>query len=811
MRRLGLLFPIVMAGSALWLAGCSTKPKIVAQNNMLPTVRLTSAPYSSVDEYYYSITLNWTAFDPDGRVDYFLYAIDPPRPNATVPFPETTWVRTDRNELTYQFPATRSKSSSLYADDFHVFALRAVDNRGGRSLVTYRAFFAQTQAPTVKIDSPPPSLQSKAFVTPAVLIQWHGDDLDGVFTKKPKKYKYFLISDQTEVTLNTALVDRDSVRRYYQPRNWVGWDSTSTETTYVQYTNLIPDKEYIFCVVAFDEAGAYSPIFELNQNMLYFRVSFAGNNNPTITMWNEFFSYTYPGGSYEPLNPERVVPLEIPAGERVTFNWAAEPIPGSVMRSYRWALDITDLNDETRRRSPDTDLNRWSDKSLAVTSATIGPFIGSNVARKFYIEAEDINGLKSLGIIGFTVVTATFDRPLLVVKDWRYQVDVKTVTTQPCVDRPKLQWPNSAELDSFLFARGGFPWKCYTPAAVSKPGLFAGYDFDTAGTRIGRADQTVPLSKLARYRHVIWITDAKGASNGGSGTSSDPAAALKYMCAPNRANTIATYGRMGGQIWMLGGGAATAATDNYNSVRNDTQPPAPGRTYTVDYFGELVPGRFMYDFAKWQSEIKPSNGNFFYDRLLGRNTGNPFYNGLPTTLDYHSEADGDSFPPGRTYVPQLFYYDVAYVEYLSKPNQYQEDIDPGDPENFQSALDTLYAVRGASLVQPSEGNANNVIMTIHPARSISVNPKVVFSGFDIWSYRRWQCQAIVDFVVRDLWGLQRTGPSFSTRARAAASEPQPGPGFGTATAERARAVQATRSLGSVRTARDGAAATRKPR
>ena len=83
------------------------------------------------------------------------------------------------------------------------------------------------------------------------------------------------------------------------PRNWAGWDSTSADTTQVQLTSLVPDQEYMFCVVAFDEAGAYSPVFSRDQNMLYFRVTFAGPNNPKIPFFNEFFQEFTPGNTLE--------------------------------------------------------------------------------------------------------------------------------------------------------------------------------------------------------------------------------------------------------------------------------------------------------------------------------------------------------------------------------------------------------------------------------------------------------------------------------------------------------------------------------
>lgn len=802
MRRLGILLAACAAmASMAVLSGCGKGPITgIIPINIAPTVRLTAAPptYSEADRYFYFVTLNWTAYDPDGRVDHFLIAVIDLGVRTTLSQDslstytrEPTWIRTDRSDTTIKFNTTFSRPGVLWADDSHIFLIKAVDNRGAESEVQRRAFFSNTLAPTVQILSPYPSQQAKAFVTPAVLIDWDGDDQDGVFTKKPVKYKYILISDQSEVPLSVLLVDRDALRRYYAPRFWAGWDSTSADESLHQYTDLIPGNEYMFVVIAFDEAGAYSPVFERNVNMLLMRVTFAGNNNPTITMFNEFFSYTYPGGSYEPLNPARVVQLELPANSQVTFNWFAKADEGSIMRSYRWALDILDLNDNTERSDQETDLAHWSPKHIYTTFATIGPFPGGNQIRTFFIEAEDINGLKSLGMIGFTVVQPTFEFPLAVVKDYRLLVDKKTAPSQTCVDKPQnLQWPNSAELDSFLFARGGFPWRCYGPAGTqSTPGIFKGFDFDTIGTRISRIDQTVRLSTLSRYRHVVWIADINGASSNTEGTTASPMSALKYMTAPNRANTLATYVRQGGKVWVCGGGALEASLYSYDRTNNNGAP-APGKTYSFDN-NELIPGRFMYDIFKWQSEVKISNGIIDITKHLGRNANDPLYAALPARFDYHSEADGDMFPPGRTpRIDQNFYYEDSRIEYLSRPNAYYEDLDPGPGENLVSGLDTLYEARGISLVQtpcpncppiPNPSNLKNATMTVYPARSLGLanQSQVIFSGFDIWNYRKTQCRDLVHFVLKDLWGLDDNVPPRSPGRMIASPKPWAAPAIST--------------------------------
>jgi hypothetical protein len=166
--------------------------------------------------------------------------------------------------------------------------------------------------------------------------------------------------DSSVVPLDVANQNPDAVRQYYAPRNWAGWDSLPGDTTQKQYTNLTvadPPKRYLFAVVAFDEAGAYSPIFSRNSNMTLFKVTFAGVQLPRIGIFNDFFLYEYDQGSYRPGDPNQVVHVQVPAAkpghpaDRLALNWyAASPI-GAPIRSYRWAVDITNLEDETRART----------------------------------------------------------------------------------------------------------------------------------------------------------------------------------------------------------------------------------------------------------------------------------------------------------------------------------------------------------------------------------------------------------------------------------------------------------------------------
>src|SRR5688572_10396496 len=88
--------------------GCGKKSSVLnPKPNQRPVIELTRAPYNESTRFEYSYRMNWLAYDPDGRVEYFLYAIDPPSPTSAIPDPETTWVSTDKSERLVTFSATK--------------------------------------------------------------------------------------------------------------------------------------------------------------------------------------------------------------------------------------------------------------------------------------------------------------------------------------------------------------------------------------------------------------------------------------------------------------------------------------------------------------------------------------------------------------------------------------------------------------------------------------------------------------------------------------------------------------------------------
>jgi hypothetical protein len=721
----------------LLAAACARRAKTIVVANRPPEISLKSSSLPPARAGEVSRLMRWTASDPEGRIDHYLYAVDPRAMDRA----DDGWTRTDETSYVMSVPA-HDAATLPSGRSGHLFAVRAVDAGGALSAPAWVAFgdSSATIPPTVQILCPRPSDLARAYLPPSFRINWDGIDPDGVFTQKPVKYKYRLFTDNgPDFNLSTIRARPDSVRRFYAPQ-FADWDSVGGDSTSVSYSNLTIDAEYIFVVVAFDEAGAYSPVFSFSTNMLYFRVIQPNSLGPPLTMFGSGFSYTYATGSIPP-NPAPALTVDEPADQPLTFSWFAMPFPSSCdgLLRYRWALDIADIGDETPRSNEATDWMHWSQWSDAATSATVGPFNPPGFKRQshqFYIEADDPVGLRSLGTFGFRVSRAPFDDDLLIVDDTRYLPDQRTFPT-PCMNAPIGAWPTAAELDTFLYARGAFPWRCYPAGTMSTPGIFNGYHYDTLGTR-GLPGVVPSLLVLNRYRHVLWLVNNAAASNFKAPTDpTDPTTAMRYMSEPGRINVLAAYVAQGGQLWLAGAGAGSANLRPWNKTNNDAVPPTLALTFS-NANGELVPGRFIYDVSHWRSEFKQLRATVQINRSLGRLTGSPgLYSLLPPKMETKSVAT-DPLPPLRT--SSNFYQTQSDIEFLSLPNIIME--------GGGAVLDTLYAAAGGTL--PFGQIAAN--MTYYHG---SENAPLVFTGFNLWNFRRAECIQLVDFVLQQVWGLSR--------------------------------------------------------
>lgn len=725
--RAGQLALAVCVALVLALAGCSKRGTFEPLPNAAPEVEITQAPSSATQPYWYAYEMRWTGRDADGSIAFYEYTVDPP----TVANAETTWTRTEENRQVVQFRASQVDGPGAGTGrDYHTFVLRAVDDRGGRSLPVARSFNAYTIAPTVQVISPRPSTLLAPQVGTTFSVKLTGTDPDGRASRRPVKYKWKIFGQgNTDFDFLTMLVQPDSLRRFYAP-TFAGWDSAAGDTATVLLRDLVPDRDYVFVAVSFDEAGAYSPVFSYDLNMLFVHVDLRASLGPKIRVFNESFDFTS-GGAY---STRPLVTAEVPANQPVRFNWSATAATGGFITSYRWAVDIGSVTDDTPRSNEDTDLTHWSQPSPATTAAVVpatpGVLPGQPRVRFFYVEATDNADNKSLLVVQFTVIQPSFDRPLLIVDDTRFRTDRQLANG--CVQPPQEAWPTAAELDTFLYAKGNVPWRCYPTGTLSQPGVFAGYDYDTLGTR-GSFDPTVSLRTLGRYRHIVWYVDRASALYTNQDVRLNPITSLRYMATPGRSNTLGTWAQQGGKLWLFGGGVATALQLPWERVQ-----PNSGVYSNTD--GELVPGRFMYDVAGWRSEI--TIGTMINALLVPppahRTPGVPNWSQLPTTLR-EKTFDSDPVPPQRQEFD--FYQSYCFGEWLTRQNLVTEGVG----SNERVTLDTLYLAAGAQA-------ASRPAMTYHHG---SQTGPTMFTGFPIWYLRRTDAIAITDFVLQNLWGLPR--------------------------------------------------------
>ncbi len=734
---LGALAAVLLALSA----GCGHKLRGTLLPNERPTVTLTYAPASTSQPYSYAYQLYWSGFDPDGRVDHFLYCVDPP-PGAGA---DTPWVATTENRKLFLFRSDDPDSLGTKArpGGYHVFVLKAVDGAGLCSSPAIEAFFSYTVAPKVMFVQPKPNPLNYPVLPPVTTFTFTGIDADGRTTRRPVRYKYKLFSEVSpEIDFKAVVTQADRLRQLFAPA-FAGWDSIAGDTCRVQAPHLTPGRQYIFAVVAIDEAGAYSPVFSYDGNLLRFLCDFTGKQGPKISIWNAYFSQVYPGGGYNP-DPASFVHIEVPGGQRIDFHWSAVAQNGADLRSFRWALDIERLDDETPRTDENTDWRHWSRAALGATGAIVGPFVGTGPdsleEHRFYLEAEDSNGLKSLAVILLRVVRPSFARELLFVDDTRFSPDHSLRTWPDSTIAPAGLWPSAAELDTFLFARGGVRWRYYIPGTTkSPPGVFAGYSFDTVGTRFLNSGE-LPMSLLFGYRHVVWMCDAAAAYTQPPYYSSYPMPVLRWISGGNGTKSLAMYCASGGATWFLGGGIAYNTLLPFNVRTNDS----PTITFS-NAAGELLPGRLMYDAPHWRSEIglKTGFGAVRNPALPGSRPGGPDYSLLPATLAVRSSKT-DPVPPERT---SASFYPTSYgAEVLTQPDNVLEDPTfSGDSAAFVPMLDTLYFATGG------DAQGRPIMTYYHGGESGTT----VFSGFPPWHFQRAQAILLADFVLQRIWGLSR--------------------------------------------------------
>jgi len=706
MRSRNQAIAAALALLVLLATGCSSHrtSSLTGADNQSPVVQL-ERPASAGAE---AQRVDWNAHDVDGTIDHYEITVDP---NA-IATGSGAWERTEsRSHVLRSGNATPGALTGRRTSEPRFFGVRAVDDRGGISDIAARAYVGDNIAPTVQIVAPRPSRIYEALLENGSAIRWEGTDPDAQ-TGKPLEYRYLLLDDRDQIRL--VLSNPDTLRSLYGPE-YETWRSVGHRTE-LTLEGLTPLQLYLLIVIAFDEQGDATALFSRANNMLVIDVVYPGVYGPVLTVFGAVSHQMSTGGVHD--DPGQPDPrFDVPADQALEVGWYGTPPQGHLITGYRWALDPKNPGE------PGDDRTRgdWSKWSLTTTTASFGPLAGGTEHR-LYIEARTDGGLVTRLMIILEAVATSFDRDVLIVDDMRLTPDR---VINGVYQRPSGAWPNAAELDTFLYARGGFPWQgAYADPAnggpyTSSPGIFNGYSFDTLGTRSSPTNP-VTLELLGRYRHVIWMVDYQSATLSGSPSLSNGSCWLAVDPQP-----LASYIQAGGKVWLVGA-CGLATMKAYN------RPGTDARVFS-DRDLELVPGRFVYDYPHWRSELTVGATTLQLDRFGTK------YASFPESVIPKQVGSPEDDPPPLRLPDPFWYRKQTFVEYISRSTMILE--------SGASVLDTVYKATVSS--------SNPVpfpMMTVYRGSECG---QVVMTGVDIWGWSRSSCVGLVDGVLQGIWGLHR--------------------------------------------------------
>jgi len=492
--------------------------------------------------------LYWGGWDPDGEVAYYEYIITNNETGIFDPADTTStpgdykWNRVDSHDSTFVFSADQIPDSN--AIDFggahgpeefrrsHTFFIRAVDEVGSRSTTpAYRSFTARTLSPTVFVRIPTRSLLNPAEVPPITTFQWTATDfVDNVAQiQEPDSVRWILVkiarfSNDWDSTLayirNNPHAPEWSDWHYYRAPGDTGkfWTSPPLDFGF-----------YYFAVQAMDEAGAVSPVFDLNANLRRIVVG-PRNSGPILTVVNEFIGTIL---TASPSTPPTII--DLPAGVPMAFEFEASGEHyGGLVSGYRYGWDILDLNDDSQ----------WE--------IDFTPFIGDRArspgrtfffgTHSFFVEVTDNSGFKSRVEIRVNIVPFTMENDLLFVDDWFEG------TSATCFRQNSGTSPCDAENDEF--------WNYVL-------GTVKGFNPNTDTFELGVGGRNeLPIQVLARYKNIIW--NATGNTTGSSAAFLDELISFKdpdgaTAGGKTQPNLVALYMAAGGHVLLVGNRVMTLA------------------------------------------------------------------------------------------------------------------------------------------------------------------------------------------------------------------------------------------------------------
>lgn len=494
--------------------------------NLPPEIWLSSGPVEN-DTISYMIHFYWSGWDPDGEIDFFEFVITDGHPVGFA-MADTQgvdkWTRTCTFDSIFKVSADSFPrpydDDPLYTvyDQTHTFFIRAVDMEGIRSKAANISFTAWTLAPVIKIDRPKGSVRTYSTV---ITFGWTGKDpIDSPTNfQDPDSIRclYYQVLNHENIYDPTFMIidDMNENPEWYEDK-WGPWISytapgDSGRIMVVGDDEILEiNRSHIFAVQAKDEAGAVTSIFQKDQNVRRFLVSWKAG--PVLTV-----SEQYLGTSKFIGLDMNAIENQLPPGIPLTFSWKADASAyGGEITGYRYGWDVQDLND------PDDWEVDFSPFHLIGPERTL--YSGNHT---FYIQTLDNGGKVTMGRISVEIIPFSMDRAILWVDDY------------PLSDVPNLQRTNPTETEHDVF---------WTDLLSKVDGFEPERDqFDCEDYNFNPPEITV----TGKYKNIVWTYNSSSNTSFGQVIQFTPES-LVGQSGDITINYLSIFLKKGGHLWTLG-------------------------------------------------------------------------------------------------------------------------------------------------------------------------------------------------------------------------------------------------------------------
>jgi hypothetical protein len=756
MRRLTLLGAVLVAIAAVSIGGifgCSEEKGALVPN-ILPGIELTATPPAG-DTTRYDIEFHWTGWDADGEVDYFEYVIDPPLEVVTNPrgFVDTlTWTRTDAysGRFTFRAPAYDTLTIDDWRRDYrlpqiglgyHLFAIRAVDDMGARSIVndsSWVAFTAATICPKTRLTSPPAQAADGTFgqapqpVGLRVTFRWDGEDADGIFNDKPIRYMYKLVDVTALGRLDDDVINAVNAEEHPvtgEPQPWILLDPGVVRIT----LGLDDGHRFGFGVKAIDEASSIEPLLVPNRN-LYFLGASQQSSYPTLRVSSVAFgSRTWSGWTID------TEEYEVPLGSLYEFTLTADAnLYGGLITGFSYGWNLPDVEITDTNPTGDRAWTPWS------TSRTIVPAQFTVAQDQYlYIKCKDDGGAVTLATIKFNVVTLNPEKELAYIDDWRWY--------------PQFPSPG---------ARFGEP---FDDAFWQE--MLRGYDYGDGWDELVWDEWTAPFDEampslrfLSRFKVLVWSI------NDNRQLGADQKSAFYEMSKTNTVNVLAVYlgsessAGVKGKVWLTARGMVESCVLPHGGTNC-------GYPYSVNVQAQLEgcairPRDFAYDFLHLRgqfnrNETNPSGASVNY--FNGSSDGVTYvsFDEVGPTLTDGDYVHDPAVNPGpysnfprrldpNTAKPKAGTFLTWEVLQYPKPNAPSQVLFYDPILDRQTGLCPLYRFRARSQLS----KADNLYCAFrYIPRGPSDHGEIVYNLFSMYPFYDDQSRQYAKAVLTDLFGL----------------------------------------------------------